>query len=83
MPLSPPSGDGADPILVIATTHDPATPYSNALAVVEQLDAAVLLTVEGYQHTASAAGNTCVDEVVTRYLVDLVVPPEGQQCAED
>ena len=36
----------------------------------EQLHAS-LLTVEGTQHTAAFYGDECVDDIVTRYLVDL------------
>lgn len=39
-----------------------------------------LLTVQGVQHTASFQGNPCVDDVVTRYLVDLTLPAAGAGC---
>ena len=40
----------------------------------------MLLTYEGDGHTAFASGNRCIDRIVTRYLIDLEVPPEGTAC---
>ena len=66
-------------VLVISTTHDPATPYEDGVHLAEQLHAA-LLTVEGTQHTAAFYGDDCVDDIVTRYLVDLTLPPSDARC---
>jgi pimeloyl-ACP methyl ester carboxylesterase len=73
------SAPGLPPVLVIATTHDPATPYESGVHLAEQLHG-TLLTVEGTQHTAAFGGNDCVDDIVTRYLVDLAVPPRDAKC---
>ncbi|MDT5091234.1 MAG: hypothetical protein QOH60_597 [Mycobacterium sp.] len=73
------SAPGLPPILVISTTHDPATPYQDGLDVAEQLGATVL-TAEGTQHTASFSGDECVDAIATRYLVDLTLPPPDARC---
>ncbi|MEX2256503.1 MAG: alpha/beta hydrolase [Acidimicrobiia bacterium] len=70
----------ADPILVLGTRNDPATPLAWAKGLTEQLGSATLLTVGGAHHTAFASGNACVDLVVQRYLVDLRTPRDGKRC---
>ena len=73
--------DGTPPILVIGTTNDPATPLKWAQGLAGELSSGVLLTAEGTQHTSFAtAGNSCVDDKVTRYLVDLQPPPNDTKC---
>ena len=78
-PFSVPSD--APPILVIGTTGDPATPYEWSVQLVEELATAELLTVEGDGHTAFGSGNRCVDDIVTRYLVDIELPSAELECA--
>jgi hypothetical protein len=73
-------GDGAAPILVIGTTHDPSTPYAMSQALAAALEPAVLLTRDGDGHTAFGRGYGCIDDPVVRYLVDLEVPPDGVVC---
>ncbi|CAM3160688.1 alpha/beta hydrolase [Nocardioides dubius] len=72
---------GADPMLVIGTTRDPATPYAWAQALAEQLEPAVLVSRDGDGHTGYNMGNACVDEVVEQYLLDGVVPSADVTCA--
>jgi len=67
------------PVLVISTTGDPATPYKAGVDVANQLQCA-LRTYEGTQHTVALEGHSCVDDIVTRYLIDLTVPPPGARC---
>ena len=72
------------PILVVGTKGDPATPYANAAAMASALGHGVVLTWEGDGHTAFAGDSECINDAVTRYLVDLTVPKEGTSCpAED
>jgi pimeloyl-ACP methyl ester carboxylesterase len=73
------SAPGLPPVIVVSSTGDPATPYTNGVHLAEQLHG-VLLTVDGTQHTASFQGNQCVDEIVTKYLVDLTTPPPDTKC---
>jgi pimeloyl-ACP methyl ester carboxylesterase len=75
----PVSAPGAPPILVIGTTHDPATPYSWSQALASQLGG-VLLTREGSGHTAYLSGNQCIVQYVEGYLLSLKVPPAGSRC---
>ncbi|MDN5929841.1 MAG: alpha/beta hydrolase [Pseudonocardia sp.] len=71
--------EGLPPVLVISVTGDPATPYEAGVRLAEQLGGA-LLSVEGNQHTVALSGVPCVDDAVTRYLIDLEVPAEGASC---
>lgn len=71
---------GAGPTLVIGTTGDVATPFEQAEAVAAALADGVLLRVEAEGHVAIGSDG-CVDDAVTRFLVDLAVAP-GARCPE-
>ncbi len=71
--------EGLAPVLIVSTTNDPATPYEAGEDLAEQLGG-TLVTYEGTQHTVVFQGNACIDDIATRYLVDLVVPPPGTRC---
>jgi pimeloyl-ACP methyl ester carboxylesterase len=71
---------GADPILVIGTTGDPATPYQWAVRLDDQLDHSALITYEGDGHTAYARSNGCVDDAVDAYYLDGTLPDGGLRC---
>jgi pimeloyl-ACP methyl ester carboxylesterase len=71
---------GAAPIVVIGTTNDPATPYVWSQRLADTLDSAVLVTREGEGHCGYLRGSTCVDPLVTEYLLDGVVPRDGSVC---
>ncbi len=70
----------APPILVIGTVGDPATPFGNAVAVAEALERGVLVTHEGEGHTIYGNGNGCIDELVSSFLVDGIVPDVDPVC---
>lgn len=76
----PISAEGAEPILVVGTTGDPATPYEWAVALADQLDSGVLVTYEGEGHTAYNKSNQCVSDAVERFLIDGVVPEQDPKC---
>jgi pimeloyl-ACP methyl ester carboxylesterase len=72
------------PLLVVGTKGDPATPYANTAAMAKALGNGVVLTWEGDGHTAFAGSSQCINDAVTRYLVDLTPPAAGTTCpAED
>lgn len=75
------TAEGAPPILVVGTTGDSATPYEHAVSMAEQLESGVLLTYDSAGHGAVTAGNACIDDAVTRYLLDGELPPEGTVCS--
>ncbi|MGE0599788.1 MAG: alpha/beta hydrolase [Dehalococcoidia bacterium] len=79
-PVSAPRGKGAPPIVVIATTNDPATPYEWGKALSEQLESGILLTHRGEGHTIYAQGDKCIDDVVNAYLLNLAIPATGISC---
>ncbi len=72
---------GAAPILVVGTTHDPATPYAWAKALAAQLESGVLLTRTGDGHTGYGRGNGCIDAAVDRYLLAGKAPKDGTTCS--
>ncbi|WP_166980911.1 alpha/beta hydrolase [Paramicrobacterium fandaimingii] len=73
--------DGADPILVVGTTGDPATPYKWAESLAEQLASGQLVTYEGEGHTAYNKGSQCVNDVVDDYLINGTVPDDDPMCS--
>ncbi|MWB99114.1 alpha/beta fold hydrolase [Agromyces seonyuensis] len=72
--------NGADPILVIGTTGDPATPYQWAVSLADQLDSGVLVSYDGEGHTAYNKGSDCVNGVVESYFLDGDVPGSDPNC---
>lgn len=70
---------GLPPILVVSTTNDPATPYQAGVDLARQLGG-TLLTFDGTQHTVVLQGNPCVDDIATKYLIDVTVPPPDTRC---
>jgi pimeloyl-ACP methyl ester carboxylesterase len=73
------SASGLPPLLVVSTTHDPATPYQAGVDLAQQLGAS-LLTFEGTQHTVVFQTNKCVDDIAAKYLIDVAVPPPNARC---
>lgn len=72
--------EGAEPIVVIGTTNDPATPYVWAEGLAATLDSGVLVSWEGEGHTAYGRANDCLADAVDAYLVDGTVPDDGLRC---
>lgn len=72
--------EGADPILVIGASRDPATPHAWAKSLAGQLDSGVLLTYDGDGHTAYTQGSACVDATVNDYLLHGKAPQNGKRC---
>ena len=71
---------GSGPIIVVGTTGDPATPYSDAQDLSGQLDNGHLVTFHGEGHTAYDLGDDCVDATVDAYLLNGTVPGTDPQC---
>ncbi|MEV6771461.1 alpha/beta hydrolase [Nocardia sp. NPDC051030] len=84
-PLAPawlphrPSTPGLPKVVVVGTTGDPVAPYAGALALAHELGAA-MISYQGVQHGVVATGVPCVDDPVTRYLVDLTPPADDLRC---
>lgn len=71
---------GAGPILVVGGTGDTATPYAWSQALAAQLEGGHLLTRVGEGHGSYLKGNRCVDETITTYLLEGVLPAEERVC---
>jgi len=71
---------GAPPIIVVATTNDPATPYAGGVSLSKQLSSGVLVTHKGEGHTVYAQGDVCVDSTVDAYLISGTVPSSDPMC---
>ena len=74
--------NGAATPLVIGNVYDPNTPY----VVAPQLASAVggrLVTYVGYGHTwlLNGSTNACMENIVTAYFVNGVVPAKGTRCS--
>ena len=74
--------NGVPTPLVIGNVYDPNTPY----VVAPQLASAVggrLVTYDGYGHTwlLNGSTNACMENLVTSYFVQGVVPPKGTRCS--
>lgn len=80
-PRVPIQAKDAPEMLLVATTHDPATPYVMAENVHAAIKNSVLLTVEGWDHTAySRSASKCVQHAVDDFLIDGVLPADGTVC---
>lgn len=75
----PVTAPGARPILVVGNTNDPATPLANAQAVANHLESASLVVADIDGHTAYNS-SPCVRSLVSRYLLDDELPPDGTRC---
>ena len=71
---------GAPPIMVVGTTNDPATPYSQAVSLAGQLSSGFLVTYQGEGHTIYAHGVACVDDTVDAYFLKGTVPASDPMC---
>lgn len=69
----------AGKVVVVSTTHDPATPYQAGVNLARQLGGP-LITYDGTQHTAVFNGDQCVDNAVVRYFVAGTPPPASYRC---
>ncbi len=68
------------PILVLASTTDPATPYAGAQRIFEHAADGYLVTQPGGPHVIFGRGNACPDELVTAFLVDGERPARETEC---
>lgn len=75
------SAAGSAPIVVVGTTGDPATPYSQAVELANDVLAnGYLVTFHGEGHTAYGQSNVCINKVVDDYFIKNVVPAEDPNC---
>ncbi len=77
---APVAAEGSDPIVVIGTTRDPATPYEWSVRLNDELSNSALITYDGDGHTAYTRSNACVDDAVDTYYTRGTVPKDGLRC---
>ncbi|MEX2202232.1 MAG: alpha/beta fold hydrolase [Dongiaceae bacterium] len=65
--------------LILASDHDHATPYVQALRVYDRLENATMVTVGGGPHVVLGWGDPCVDDAVTDWLVSGIEPRPGKR----
>ena len=64
----------ANPIVIIGTTGDPATPYQWAQGLNRLLTNSSLISLTGDGHTGQGQGNTCVDSQVDNFYLKNAFP---------
>lgn len=74
---APLTADGI-PTLVLGAVADPASPVSNGQAVFSRLSDGYLVTQEGGPHVIYGRGVSCVDDLVTDFLVNDQLPAERE-----
>lgn len=63
------SGRGVPPVLLVAETHDAATPFAGALELRSLFKRSILIEgVGGTTHSGSLSGVACTDNKIARYL---------------
>ena len=84
-PVSSPSLTklSTNPLLVIGTTRDPATPYQWAQGLHKDLLNSTLITLNGDGHTGANRGSSCVDNAMNKYLLTGLVPAHDLVCDTD
>jgi pimeloyl-ACP methyl ester carboxylesterase len=76
------SAAGAPTILVIGTTGDPATPYSQAQSLANDiLEDGFLMTYNGEGHTIYGNDNKCIDGVVDKFFLTGELPASDPNCS--
>jgi hypothetical protein len=63
-----------NPIVVIGTTGDPATPYEWAQGLNKLLINSVLVSLTGEGHTGQGQGNACIDDQIDDFYLTGNVP---------
>lgn len=75
------SAKGSPTIMVIGTTGDPATPYSQAVSLAKEvLSNGFLVTYNGEGHTIYGQSVSCIDDVVDEFFLSGELPPKDPQC---
>jgi TAP-like protein len=69
-------------VLVVGTQYDTNTRYEAAVSVANLLPNAALLTLHGWGHTTLGLSR-CIDDTVSRYLIEGIVPARGTVCEQD
>ena len=79
-PITTTTAAGSNPILVVSTKNDPATPYQWGVRMADELDNATLLSWDGFGHTAYFEESSCIDDAVDAYLLSGTLPADDVLC---
>ncbi|MEO6019022.1 MAG: alpha/beta hydrolase [Knoellia sp.] len=74
------TAEGAETIVVVGTTRDPATPYEWSVRLHDQLAESSLITYDGDGHTAYMRSNDCVDKPIDEFYLKGTIPTDGLTC---
>jgi pimeloyl-ACP methyl ester carboxylesterase len=74
--------EGRNPILLVAASHDPATPIAGAKRAHKSLKNSILIEVDAYGHGLVYKQSTCAQELVENYFLNGVAPASDVRCAE-
>jgi pimeloyl-ACP methyl ester carboxylesterase len=69
-----------NPIVIVGTTGDPATPYVWAQGLSKLLTNSSLISLTSQGHTGQGRGSRCVDGAVDRYYLKLEIPKDRLIC---
>lgn len=72
----------ATPVLIIGTTHDPATPYAWAKGLHRYILGSYLVTLKAEGHTGYGRGSACTDDAVDLYLLTGKTPAKNLVCTQ-
>lgn len=72
----------ANPLLLLTTLYDPATPVEQARSAHDAMPGSILVTVDGAGHTTLFT-STCVDDLTAAFLLDDIAPQDGTVCDQD
>ena len=64
----------ANPIIVIGTTGDPATPYEWAQGLHKLLTNSILISLTGEGHTGQGQGSACIDDQIDDFYLTKKLP---------
>ncbi|KAI0541771.1 Alpha/Beta hydrolase protein [Xylaria digitata] len=68
-----------NPILIIASTYDPATPLRNGRRLLEEMGQNARLVIHhGYGHTSRFNPSNCTDSIGRAYILDGTIPGEPE-----
>lgn len=81
--LGPFTAEGSQPIVVVGTTGDPATPYGWGQSFAKNLDNSIFVTWEGEGHTAYGRAGDCLNKPLDAYLLNGALPEDGLTCTGD
>ncbi len=78
-PLPAPSSTTPS-VLIVATTHDPATPLPFAELLADEIGNAVVIVRDGDGHTGYQEGSACIDDAIDGFLLAGTLPADGLFC---